>query len=383
MVKQVLSAEAQQKLEEAEKLPPFRRFVVKNRKLISLAIPAILFHAIWWPTMAIGDYWEQFDSKYFMSITMVFGSMFAGCTSEGGAAVAFPVMTLVFDISPKVARDFSFMIQAQGMTAASFSILFMKIRLEWHSIVFCTLGGIIGMVVGLEEVAPLMDPPVKKMFFVCTWAAFASALYWLNRDHGRLAFDIIPNYRFWKTCVLVVTGFVGGVFSSIAGSGIDICSFAILTLLFRVSERTATPTSVVLMGINTVVGFLYREYGMDGIAPDAWKFLLVCMPIVVFGAPLGSYIGSHLHRLVLAWMVYILDFVQLVCAYALIDFAAKGYPDLPYIGIGIIVGGYLMFSVITMLGTYLMKCQIAEAGESPDVKAEVKAKQMEDGATAI
>ena len=56
---------------------------------------------------------------------MVFGSMVAGATSEGGAAVAFPVMTLVFGIAPPVARDFSFMIQSVGMTCASFTILFM------------------------------------------------------------------------------------------------------------------------------------------------------------------------------------------------------------------------------------------------------------------
>jgi uncharacterized protein len=53
-----------------------------------------------------------FKDKYYMSITMVFGSMFAGATSEGGAAIAFPVMTLAFNVNPQVARDFSFMIQS-------------------------------------------------------------------------------------------------------------------------------------------------------------------------------------------------------------------------------------------------------------------------------
>ena len=35
-------------------------------------------------------------------------------TSEGGGAVAFPVMTLALNISPGVARDFSLMIQSCG-----------------------------------------------------------------------------------------------------------------------------------------------------------------------------------------------------------------------------------------------------------------------------
>jgi hypothetical protein len=33
--------------------------------------------------------------------------------------------------------------------------------------------------------------------------------------------------------VLLVTGFVGGIFSALCGSGVDICSFSILSLLFR------------------------------------------------------------------------------------------------------------------------------------------------------
>ena len=46
---------------------------------------------------------------------MIFGAAIAGMTSEGGGAVAFPVMTLVLGIEPTVARDFSLMIQSCGL----------------------------------------------------------------------------------------------------------------------------------------------------------------------------------------------------------------------------------------------------------------------------
>ena len=86
-------------------------------------------------------------------------------TSEGGGAVAFPVMTLALEIPPSVARDFSLMIQScgkivnqflnsgqfviclfSGMTAAAFTIFWMQIQLEWHSIIFCSFGAMFGMV---------------------------------------------------------------------------------------------------------------------------------------------------------------------------------------------------------------------------------------------
>ena len=64
--------------------------------------------------------------------------------------------------------------------------------------------------------------------------------------------------------LLLFLGVVGGTFSALAGSGVDICSFSVLCLLFRVSEKVATPTSVVLMAINTCVGFYWRQLMTDG-----------------------------------------------------------------------------------------------------------------------
>ncbi len=49
-----------------------------------------------------------------MSITMIVGSAIGGATSEGGGAVAFPVMTLALHIAPSIARDFSMMVQSCG-----------------------------------------------------------------------------------------------------------------------------------------------------------------------------------------------------------------------------------------------------------------------------
>ncbi|CAB4023177.1 hypothetical protein AWC38_SpisGene16694, partial [Paramuricea clavata] len=295
---------------------------------------------------------NRFDYKqFYISITMIFGSMIAGMTSEGGGAVAFPVMTLAFSISPAIARDFSLMIQSVGMTAATFTIFWMRIQLEWRSIIFCSSGAILGMIIGLEFIDPNLTPPQKKMGFVSIWFAFAFALFLLNRYHKRKTFRIIPEFNTWKAGVLLLTGFIGGIFSAVAGSGVDICSFSILTLLFRVSEKTATPTSVVLMAGNTVVGFYWRQVMMEEIHIDSYHYLAVCVPIVVLGAPLGSVIGSHFHRQVLAALIYILDTVALISAFAIV----KLNPTLIGVSVGIIVFGFVFFGFLSYLGHRLMR----------------------------
>ena len=53
-----------------------------------------MVQAIWWPTFKKFDWWNKFEENYFMSLTMCLGSFIAGATSEGGGAIAYPVMTL-------------------------------------------------------------------------------------------------------------------------------------------------------------------------------------------------------------------------------------------------------------------------------------------------
>ena len=67
--------------------------------------------------------------------------------------MAFPVMTLAFNILPSVARDFSFMIQSAGMTAASATIALMQVEVEMHAIFYATIGGAAGIAFGLQEVS--------------------------------------------------------------------------------------------------------------------------------------------------------------------------------------------------------------------------------------
>ena len=53
-----------------------------------------MVQAIWWPSFRKFDWWNKFEENYFMSLTMCLGSFIAGATSEGGGAIAYPVMTL-------------------------------------------------------------------------------------------------------------------------------------------------------------------------------------------------------------------------------------------------------------------------------------------------
>ncbi len=75
--------------------------------LLSFRSPQIV-ESGWWCLAFRWDLFRYFseDDRWVMSVTMVFGALVAGMTSEGGGAVAFPVMTLALGVDPTIARDF-------------------------------------------------------------------------------------------------------------------------------------------------------------------------------------------------------------------------------------------------------------------------------------
>lgn len=272
----------------------------------------------WAIAMALNNSWHLFGEVGFMSAVMAVGSFIAGATSEGGGAVAFPAMTLGFKIPPSTARDFSLMIQAVGMSAASAAILWNRIPIVWRALAPAILGGSIGIVLGLEYIAPLIPPAFAKMTFASAWLSFAGALYLMNRNENRSTIPDLSQAPKWYPYVLTLGGVLGGVITSITGSGLDILTFALLVLLFRVDEKVATPTSVILMASNAVVGSLWKASYGAGLAPEAWDYWWVCVPVVVVGAPLGARWIAGMTRVFISRLLTSSILIQFIAAVVII-----------------------------------------------------------------
>ncbi|CAJ0596860.1 unnamed protein product [Cylicocyclus nassatus] len=350
----------------AKSVPPDADFLdkifIKYRKYVAFLLPFGIMQIIWWTTAYRYNWFALYETRWQMPIVMFFGSTVAGMTSEGGGAVAFPVMTLLLQIDPSVARDFSLIIQSAGMTCAMCVVLIMEIQIEKRAVLFGTIGSVPGFIVGSVFLDPYLTSAEKKMLFVSIWSSFAVSLYILNSQHKRRTYDVIPEFNLWKMGILVVTGFVGGIFTAFAGSGVDICTFSVITLLFRVSEKTATPTSVVLMGINTVVGVYWRAVWEGDVPSVAWEYAAVSVPVAVTMAPLGSFLGSHMHRQVLAAAIYILE------AAALIGFLLTKPSTLLILqGAVIILMSFAFFTVVARLGEKLIVHDVDHVKQIPQI----------------
>lgn len=246
-----------------------------------------------------------------MAIAMAVGSYIAGSTPMGGGTIGFPVLVLVFGESAVIGRDFSFAIQAIGMTSASVYILSRRLPIAWNVLIPAMIGSAIGTPLGVLFLAPQVDDLFVKLLFAVTWAGFGIAQFRLMRHllepeplaHSHLGFDRLIG---------LLIGFGGGLFiASITGVGVDMLLFVVLVLLVRVDARCGITSSVLLMTLTSIVGLSTNAIAF-GVPEEVWSNWYAAAPVVAIGAPLGALAASMIPRGVTFRIVSILCVAQFV-----------------------------------------------------------------------
>ena len=294
------------------------RATLENR--VFYFIPSIIVLTVWASYVILADKLHLLTQHYRLTLTMVFGSLVAGATSEGGGAVAFPVFTKLFSIPPEIARTFSMAIQMMGMGAASIVIFKYRIPVVRRALILSSLGGFAGVILGLFYVAPLLPPSFFKISFTIITLAFGFVLFVENRN---MRFPRYADIQYGSTkngVLLILIGLLGGVFTSIAGSGIDFLTFSVLVLYFNVSEKVATPTSVVLMAVCSATGLFVQHFVLDEFRGATFDYWIACVPVVIFGAPIGALICAKISRESIIRFLLLLIGIEFMTTLLLVEF---------------------------------------------------------------
>lgn len=302
----------------------------------------IVVITVWFWYMNVNNMFSILSENLYVMITMVFGSFVAGSSPEGSASIAYPMFTLYLGIAPDVARNFAFAIQSVGMTAASIYILNKKIALDWNYIIYVSFGGLFGLLFGTYNLVPYIQPMLGKLIFVSLWLAFGIVLYLENRKQTRIIYDKIILFSHSDRINLILFGFIGGGISSLFGTGINIFTFCFLVIYYKVNEKVATPSSIIIMTIETIAGFALHGLVIKDISKESYDMWLSCIPIVIFFAPLGAYVVNKISRITFTNFLYFIFLVQYLGAMFVIR------PDLTksVISIGIVLFGFFFFRYI-------------------------------------
>jgi len=302
--------------------PMFNRMKLARMKLARMrrwVYPVLLVALVlvWFVYLTVTRRWDLYSDYWPMSVTMLFGSFVAGSTPQGGAAVAFPVFTKVLQIPAADSRTFGFMIQSIGMTMASVLILVRRIKILPKVVLWVTLGSVLGTALGTYIF--IMPNPYPRILFTLGATAFGVALVisrWVLKWEPR---KNLPGWGSSYLLLFVLVGILGGIFSAQTGSGADMITFVVLTLAFGIDEKISTPTTVIIMGLNSLVGFFLHGVISQDIGV-VWNYWIVAAPVVAFGAPLGAYVVSRVSRDVLISFLLFLIAVEMITTILLIPF---------------------------------------------------------------
>ena len=253
-----------------------------------------------------------------VALTMVFGSMVGGGTSEGGGAIAFPIFTKLLHIAPYDARNFSLAIQSVGMGAASLSILWLRVPIERRALLYAGVPGIAGVIVGAYYVAPFVPPVIVRTSFTILVTTLGLALLLVNRDRGAGRNAGLTWFGGKERIILMSAGFLGGIVSALVGTGENSVVFMVMVLLFRINEKIVTPTTVILMTMATIPGFLIHLFWLRDFSPAVMGYWLAAIPVVAVGAPLGALICTHMSRRAIVNLLLLLIALEFVSTLLLV-----------------------------------------------------------------
>lgn len=341
----------------------------RRRARLAMAVSAAVT-VIWLIHVTSAGHWTRVTDNWAASLTMVFGSFVAGSTPQGGGAVAFPVFTKILEIPTEVARSFSLCIQAVGMACAAAAIIINRRSVAWRAVAvgtpvaavtFLATAYLAGKPDELFWPSRLPGPYVKVTFTLIVAAmAFVVFLGW--RSPVRRVRTTVAGQNRRLLVALILAGALGGAATALVGSGVDVFVYLFVVVLFGVDPRIGVPTSVIPMAAISVLGFVFFglidgqlatevsgaqvvSVGSQAVTGaelpadrfDLYGLWLAAVPVVAWGAPLGSWVAARLSQRQLVAFVLLLATTETVSTVVFLDDLRSNPTLAAYALVGLVV----------------------------------------------
>ena len=318
-----------------------------TRRYRAFALWCAFFLGVWGGLVVTGNLLDHVGENWPIAVAMALGSYVAGSTPMGGGSVGFPVLVLLFDQPASMGRQFSFAIQAVGMTSAAIFILCSGRAIAWRVLLGAAAVGTLTLPLSLALITPLVADNAVKLVFATLWGSFG--ILTLVRLKMLLTDHEAPNLGPRLDLIAGGTiGLIGGVASGLTGVGIDMVLYTVLVLLYRADLRVAISTSVLAMAWLSIVGVI-SSAALGSLTIEVYHAWLAAAPVVLLGAPLGALAVTLIPRTPTMIFVGVLCLVQLVWTVSKVGAASE---SLFGVGIGLLTAN-AMFHGLFVAGRRL------------------------------
>jgi uncharacterized membrane protein YfcA len=219
-----------------------------------------------------------------------------GITGGGGSIVTVPILVYILSINPIIATAYSLFIV--GTTSAFGSVQnFRKKLIEPKTAIQFAIPSVIGVYITRKFIVPKIPDTVfyfgsfelsKETFLMLLFAIvmFMAAISMLKERKETTSFEENNKSKF----AVIIQLFFVGILIGLIGAGGGFLIIPALLKLAKLPMKKAIGTSLLIITINSLIGFLgdVQNTIID------WSFLLLFTSISVIGIFIGLYIQKYI-----------------------------------------------------------------------------------------
>ena len=235
---------------------------------------------------------EIFDILGYIGALLI--GLVLGLIGGGGSILTVPVLVYLFNINPVTATAYSlFVVGTSSLVGAGRNL--QKKRVGFRTAIAFAIPAVISVFSTRKYIVPAIPEVIFKlgdfvvtknigiMIFFALLMLVAS--FSMIMDREKLLENKKEESGPWYG-LLVPLGFITGLITGLVGAGGGFIIIPILVLLAGLPMKKAVGTSLFIIAINSLIGFL----GDLGHQKIDWPFLLVFTALAVFGIFAGVYL---------------------------------------------------------------------------------------------
>lgn len=234
-------------------------------------------------------------SGYFASVFIGFS---LGLIGGGGSILTVPVLVYLFNVDAALATVYSLFIV--GATSAAGSVSYLKNGLvNLRTALVFGVPSIIAVFLTRIYLVPLIPETVlatsaftltKNMLLMSLFALLMILASYSMIRRSKSASAGPDGAPAIKYSLVFVQGLAVGVVTGLVGAGGGFLIIPVLVNLLKMPFKTAIGTSLLLIALNSLAGFLFSLFHTS----LNWPFLLTVTLIAVIGILLGSYVSTKI-----------------------------------------------------------------------------------------
>jgi uncharacterized protein len=233
--------------------------------------------------------------EYFGYIAAIFIGFLLGLLGGGGSILSIPILVYIFKLDPVTASAYSLFI----VGTTSFAGAVPKYRDHLVNIRTGFLFGIPSIITIFltrkwvvpalpEIILSTQNLIITKRLFLLGLFAILMVLASFSMIRGRR--EIHPSRKKYNTILIIVEGTLIGFLTGLVGAGGGFLIIPALVLLTGLPMKTATGTSLFIIALNSLTGFM----GDLLTRPMDWQFLLTITAIAIVGVHFGNVLSKKI-----------------------------------------------------------------------------------------